>query len=500
MALFFYGVFMKYLKPNFSYHPLNLFFVLLIGFGAFAYTSLALAFEADDTYNEGYFWSNASNWVAPTVDNGCLYFSGGCRTKIKITDTHWKIYPAPSGSGKDMYKTLCNGSHSSMWYCGAPDPVNNCPEFGTVKRVSKLINGSMVDGVFVPKSDDGVTTIEIGGGGVVDGCGYAVPAGDNAVGFDADKDISCKPSSAGPMCYRFENMIATGELASPLPDGPSTEISDSENPVEDGAAKTQLETTSDKVVGDVTVTDMAGVSSKTQTTTETLVKEKGAVVVDSQETSVVTVSDGIYRTVTTTVNTLDFPDGTQQVITDTNTAYTQTPKTIFNIDKSTGTTNITVQGGSSADYSVTETKDYDADGNETGSKTEESGSGDGEAEEEKESEECKADPEKCKEDEFSKTQKGSFDLIALAAAMDDAEGEYREYVEILQGEVEEKIGIQFSGGSGSIDSNVINVRGATGDIGLTKWIPFLDDFGLAALILFLAAMYSAYILLGGNRD
>ena len=322
-----------------------------------------------------------------------------------------------------------------------------------------------------------------------------MPDGNGITEEDAQPSLFSKLDGA---LISTRTVVSTGEVAPDSVTNVAVEV-EAGAEEEEKWEKVNIENTSDSVVGDAsTVTDLQGVSSTTQTTVDTLVKEKGVKVIDTEKSAVAIETNGIQKVVTTTTTTVEYPDGTKQVITETNTGFTQTPKTVFNVDKSTGNTSITVQGGSSADYDTKMTTDYDSEGNKTSEKVETSGSGEGEAQDAKEGADCKADPDACKDDEFKKAEKGSFDLVAAAAELAVAKQAYSDYIDVLQSEVSDVVGFQFTGGGGSIESYVVEYQGTSGDIGLTKWLPYFDSFDLGALVLFLAALYSLFILVDGR--
>ena len=120
---------MQYLKPNFSKHPLNFVFVLLIALGSFSFSSIALA----DTYIVA---------GEPTATGGTP--EAACRAYSDYM-SGW------SGNNtwaySDSTETTCSLSY---WYYETKyidypiifDSVpNGCPDPGVTKRVEQVING-----------------------------------------------------------------------------------------------------------------------------------------------------------------------------------------------------------------------------------------------------------------------------------------------------------------------------------------------------------------------
>lgn len=78
-----------------------------------------------------------------------------------------------------------------------------------------------------------------------------------------------------------------------------------------------------------------------------------------------------------------------------------------------------------------------------------------------------------------------------------AYAEASEQLEELISEIQSSMNGQATtiSGGGSLQSYEVDIRGASGDIGITKWIPHFDAFDLASLILAVAAFISFLILM-----
>lgn len=486
---------MRYLKPTFTAHPLNYIFALLVFLGSFSWASIAFSMET--TY---YSVGGHSSLSKSGACSAAATAAGG--TNYQVSGT---ICYAYIGGGWPNVGTITTNSCSPSIPVCNPEPENNCPEYGTVKKVSKLINGTIKDGTFIPRDPNEETTIEIGGGSSVDGCGYAVPVGENIPeGMDTSSEIDCIHQGEGEsrvlMCFKHQNMIATGELLAPADGEVNSFVPTEDNDYSEGGSKTLLEDEEDHAqTPETTVTDPDGTQVKTSSTVDTLVKDKGARVLDSESTSVITETNGIQKTVTTTVTEVVFPDGTKEVVTDKKTAYTQTPQTIFNIDKSSGNVSITNVAGSSASTTEKTTDTYDSEGNKTGSKTETSQSGEGEAEEEQQQDQCEVNPDECEEAEFTEAEKGEYDQSGVDQLRAEKEAELRAKMEEVEDQLRDAFEFSLTGNTGDISGHSITWRGQTQAQGnnVVKWF---DLINMGNLIMLIAGLVALFIMLRPRSD
>ncbi|WP_067986275.1 hypothetical protein [Neptuniibacter pectenicola] len=486
------NILVRYLKPNFQItYYLNLFLVLVVFIGSFSISSIALAFDDDGSWQDGKYWlyfnaNNSSSGYAPTASGLCANL-GGQYDASRFGVNYCQ------GIGY-MYHEFCGSYQSTSTFinesgCGQfPDPVIDCA--GS--------DGSPVN-LHVPlKSENGQPIIGEGSFPTdvmySDGCKYGLEDSNSTPEL-----VEITDTETGEVFLALQNSYVFLNSEPTSPDGsldvPSPSETNDINPnySSDNTVDTTDTTTSDPV--SVTNPDGSEVTTEQTSTTET--RGDGTTVTTTSDTQFVSESNGIIKNEITTTTTYDFVDGTSTVETETHTEYTQTPITNYTIDNSTGTIVVNANGGSSAGTTTITTDTYDSAGNKVSSSQTSTNQGGGDAQEQKESEECKADPSSCKE--FKKTGSGSFDLAGASADLEAAKLAYSEYIDTLKSEVSDSIGFNFTGG-GQIESYEVDFHGVTGDIGLTRWIPYFDAFDLGALVMFIAAMVSLYILLGGRSD
>lgn len=482
-------------------------FLLLIALvgGALAAESVQ-AFEDDGTYQAGYHWAPTqynTTLASPTIDVLCEKHGYTCADLVDYGDgTFW---PRGDSSVNYRFKKYPCGFPYAACDFGVPSP--DCPDEGAVKRVSTMLSGYMKDGVYHEDIPPGGLRITIGGATSVNGCGFAVPLpGGIGDGVDENSQIKCAPNKDGKrgICFRFQNLVATGQALEPAQDAASTYlIGDPEYPKEETASTDTRESSVTKTSSDP-VTEQVGdktVTTKTDITTET--RGDGSVVETQEDQTIVTQSDGITKTVTETTTTTTNADGSQTVETTTNTSFTQHPQNIYNIDNSTSRVTQNTVPGSSASQTSTSTRNIDSNGNVT-SQTETAGpiQGDSSVKEEQEAQEngeeeqtCETNPlmDKCIDD-FTETEPGTFPDIS--AKITEAKSDFESNWQAIKSEASSKLGFTLSGG-GTLQDHVVNIRGIEGDIGITRWVPYFDEFGLSALIMAGAALYSAVVMFRG---
>lgn len=381
---------LSYLRPTFSSHPFNYFLVFIVFLFSFSFSSLAIAFDDDGSWEDGKYWlyfnaNNSSSGYAPTASGLCAQLGGqydAARFGVNYC----------SGLGY-MYHEWCGSYQSTSTFiensgCGqSPSVPNNCPASGDVVRLARVENGYINEqGVFINENVTSDGVIEIGGSVSANGCGFA-----RSTDPAFDRDTKTRVYSDNQL-MTWENYVSTGELLEPAEDQPQTIIKENLSLDEDSGSTDTTQDTSETVISDpVTVSDPDGSSVTTDQTTITETKGSGVSVTQTETKTFISETNGIIKnnieTVTTTVN----PDGTSQVVTENRTEYTQTPITNYIIDNSNNTISVTATGGSSAGQTTTTTETFDSNGTRTGSSSSSSGTGDSEVIEDQEAEEARED-------------------------------------------------------------------------------------------------------------
>lgn len=405
--------------------------------------------------------------------------------------------------------------------CGV-EPSVDCPDVGTPKRISTALTGYRDDnGVYREDLPEGGLRITIGGSVSAGGCGYAVPTpGGLGDGVDTNSKISCLPNKDAQRgkCFQYQNLVATGEALEPEPGAANSynfgdpeykdEAETSNDTRESGIEKTSTE----PVTEIIQTVDVNGqpvdltVTRQTETTIER--RGDGSSVEQQDDISIITQSDGITKTTTETTTTTTHPDGSKTVETTENISYTQFPENVYTVDGKTNLVKKTEVPGGTAEQTVTTTKTVDPTGNVT-SETKKTGPVKGDSKVKtknddpnqkakdlgKKKETCTTNPlmPKCI-GKFKETAKGKFeDLTDEAIA---AQEDFTAAWENIRSEASTKLGFTLSGG-GTLQQSLVEIRGVEGDIGITRWVPYFDEFGLAALVMAGAALYAAVIMFRG---
>ena len=482
------------------------------------------AFEDDGSWANGSFYDVQSPLtggigVGPTKTMACSK-SGGVYGDPVAGMCNW------GGSRSVPTERSCSSIFEGHPYwsdsgCGAA-PGPSCPSSGTPKRISTTLTGYRDDnGVYREDLPEGGLRITIGGSVSAGGCGYAVPTpGGLGDGVDTNSKISCLPNKDGQRgkCFQYQNLVATGEALEPEP-GAANSYNFGDPEYEDEAETSNdtresgIEKTSTEPVTEIIQTvDVNGqpvdltVTRQTETTIER--RGDGSSVETQDDISIITQSDGITKTTTETTATTTNPDGSKTVETTENISYTQFPENVYTVDGKTNLVKKTEVPGGTAEQTVTTTKTVDPTGNVT-SETKKTGpvKGDRKVKTQnddpnqkakdlgKKKETCTTNPlmPKCI-GKFKETAKGKFEDISSKIV--DAQTDFETSWNDIRAEAASKLGFTLSGG-GALQQHIVDIRGVEGDIGITRWVPYFDEFGLAALVMAAAALYATIIMFRG---
>ena len=502
----------QYLKPNFSNHPLNYLGVLFV-FLFFFFSSLnAQAFEDDGSWVDGKFYAvlaSVSDGYGPTVSAACSDASHSQALVVNdsgpepmcgyyyLYDNRIELFQAVT-----LRQYNCGTSTSEPKVRGgcwtSPGPVNNCPDYGTVKFTLTPVNGEMhelEDGTktFIRKDAEGNTVVELGGGGSFEGCAYARPVTPEGQAFLEGLPEQSYNCHGDGICFRREYMIATGEQVSEgTADSLRAYDTDKTDAINEGNKDTRKDTTETVIEDPVIVNNPDGSSSRTDKKTETTVKASGQVVTETTETVTITDSSGIAKTVTTTTNVVTLPDGSKTVTTDVNTAFSRGSTANYTIDKSTGNGTVSVTPGSSASSNTRTIETYDSEGNKTGSSSETTQQGEGEAKEDQAEDACKENPDECKEWEAEEGD-GKFDIQSETDEKTIQLNKLQDQMTTIKDDLEQRF--NFSGSAPSLGCyNFFQFEGQTYKVCLSDYSEAFSKIGSA--LMFLTLILSAYLVLG----
>ena len=478
------------------------------------------AFEDDGSYEAGFHWAPLSynaNQIAPTREALCSLLGFSCNDLVDFGDgTFW---PRGESSSNYRFKKYPCGFPYAM--CDFGSPSVDCPDVGTPKQITTVLTGYKKDGVYHEDLPEGGLRITIGGSVSAGGCGYVAPLpGGIGDGVKHNSRIDCSPDTDGErgQCFRFENLVATGEALAPLEGGANSFVfGDPEYPTESDLSndtrESGIEKTSTEPVSEVIQTvDAMGqpvdltVTRQTETTIER--RGDGSSVETQDDISIITQSDGITKTTTETTTTTTHPDGSKTVETTENISYTQFPENVYTVDGKTNLVKKTEVPGGTAEQTVTTTKTVDPTGNVT-SETKKTGPVKGDRKVKtknddpnqkakdlgKKKETCTTNPlmPKCI-GKFKETAKGKFEDISSKIV--DAQADFETSWNDIRAEASSKLGFTLSGG-GALQQHIVDIRGVEGDIGITRWVPYFDEFGLAALVMAAASLYATIIMFRG---
>ncbi|MEH6628286.1 MAG: hypothetical protein V7739_17775 [Motiliproteus sp.] len=474
----------RYLKPNFSKHPLNWVFTFLLFFGSFSITSVAKAetfpTEVWEVLFVGVYYQSkgeTSSYMMNYASTGGRTFVGwdydtdtGMRIRWHISDGRQYTMTAASST--------CPSANSALnTLCYTPIPVN-CPAAGdplTFTVGLYDLSNSL--------SQSAGTVMSFGG------CGFTLQGGQEYGTYG----IYCE-ATAGD-CYSTQELTATGLEQAPSADNPL--LMDETTSPQEADRIEGTDNTSDITIIPKTTEQVGDQTIEVETTVKTETRADGVIITEKTDKIIAEYSPGITKTTTTTTTTTTELDGSKTVQTETTTAFVQAPKDVFIVGKEDGVTTITNVPGSTAGSGITVIEAFDPTGKKTGETSTGSQTGTGEAEDGVNESDCAADPfsTQCI-GTFQKTAKGEFadGLSELAAA----KAEYQALFDSIQSDIEGSFNGVADGGA--ITSNNITIRGVSADIGLTKWVPTLDSFNLGALTMALAGLMSFFIMMGGSRN
>lgn len=357
-----------YLKPNFKPHPFNYFAAVLVFVWAFTSASIVYAFEDDGTYEPGWGWqtSNYGGYgVGNTVTQACADVGkntlgnppGAC-------DKGW-------GAGFSVHKKSCASLLADWGFvCSPPGPPPPSCNQGDQVEIMREISA--------PRNVGDELTITINGGSDGEGSYWVFH---NGCQYTRSKSSPATTGSYRPLeyemagTYEIATWEATGETAPEGVQGPPTWDADDESAPDIAEENVQLEDESSTTEIPESVTQ---VGTDTVTESGTIEREtvgKGTVIDEQSSSVTVDHSEGIEKTVTTTIQTIQHEDGSTTEVVTTETAYVQKPNEKIIWDRETG--NVTVvdgwEGGSSQTETVTTRRD--SGGNVTGTTTTRTGTG-----------------------------------------------------------------------------------------------------------------------------
>lgn len=482
-------------------------------------------FAANGDYVEGYYWRDPNhNYPGSQTALGAAenIFAVTRPDYISISFTNWGTW---SGTWKKVwavatYKDVNNnnqttGSWVYQWpvnscteeWCYPPGP--DCPEAGTKKRLA----------IDLPKDTQPTPLHVCVDNSTGDSCASSAQGSPVKIEYDgceyeyvpSDWDFNLRVLEDGTYQPFLDiSATATGNTSSGVT-SPTASVDDA--PVNDTASPTTdsstfvdpvpQETKTSTPIPEQTETLVDGTEVTTTGQTVTEVRSDGAVVTTDQNSKTVDWGGGITKTTTTTTTTTTYPDGSKEVVTTTQQSYTDSGSDRYTVQNDDGSVTYTnLPGSGTAVATKTTTTNVDANGNVTGSSESSTVSGDDQAAEEQQEQSA------CEKDPNSKDCTGEFDPgdgqehgfeggkanAAYAAAMSEWNSVYSD--------IKSEMNAMFSNvsGGGTLQSNEITVRGATGDIGITKWLPYFDNFNLAALIMACAALYAFFVLMRGSSN
>lgn len=342
--------FLLWFRPNFSHHPLNYIFALIIFLLSFVSTDIF----AD--YNPLYCWTTdtTKGWTSasacqqrhPQTYHSVIVHSEALHQCVIV----WNPPSVPTNatgmvSRRDINSEQCNNI--------APyDPPNNCPSAGT------------------SAGNVGVGAGAVGAGGNLAGC-YIQPVW---VDVECDADFTAEFPHI-TMCKTRAGYEFTGE---PAVTG-APEISESDmlfsDPITDplGVLPSVSETSVDRQFESWP----DGTTSEIVTTTTNEIRGAGSERLENETITVIQYSNGIQQIVTETITTVTHPDGSKTITTDVNRTFNSHSPTTISINKNEYT--VTYVDGSVTQTSSTDTTvdSYDSTGNLTGSSKTSTGSGTG---------------------------------------------------------------------------------------------------------------------------
>lgn len=454
--------FLRYFKPNFSKHWGNWLLAPLLAFMVGFVPSSAFAAFTDEDPSPGYLWHSPSGGDYPTPLAAAEAFAGGsdlCAFDKLDSDTYWV---------KRTSQGWCRGASGRVKRIPDPNyvpPDSDCPESGSLQ---------MFQGYAASKSacsDLNGSNTEFGH----DSCGYKI-----TTSSVTENPVTC--SSPG-MCFNEGKYLCTFTAAAtgqetelgaydfpePEPEDPDGEGEDSGN--SDGDPGSEDDTDGEGTGTDPDDTD--GTDNGDEGDQDDQTDGTGDSEGDSDSGNDAGSDDSSSGGDGDGSDTGGDTDGDP----DEGNPDGGDPDSDNDSGGSTSGGNNNGSDGSNGN------DDGDVDGDPDGSPD---GTGDGNGGS------CDPQEEVC--DEFVPNEDEYAFEEGLGA---QAYAEASEQLEELISEIQSSMNGQAAtiSGGGSLQSYEVDIRGASGDIGITKWIPHFDAFDLASLILAVAAFISFLILM-----
>lgn len=485
-------------------------FLVTFTLSLLSFSSVVNAFEADEWYDSNHFWYDTSNKRSPTPTGFCQLFSLGVSDVYPHTQygsTTWRVTcDGPYGRG---YRGDCPHSDPASGCGQSPDIPDNCPEAGSIQRITTIINGKKVNGSFVEDDPDALDDRHFSGKYYdASNCLYMPSYGGSTIKKGTG---DCGPFQDGSVRCS-QDIFSVGQVDDPsvIPaNNPPTFLQDDTQLSEDDrSTDTRQNAIQETTLDPVVETLPDGTIQKTETTITTETRGDGIVVSEQTDVTTIVDSEGITKQQTVTTTTTTNPDGSQTVVEDTHYSFTQHPQTVFTVtDDGDNVTNSLIIG-QTVEGNTKQTTVRDADGNIVSQSTEENNAEQKKAEQEGEKDQvCKDNPdsEECADDvkpvEFETTEKGKFpgdeEAGSAFAKFNAAKEELSTTVTDIKAEIENKLSVSLSQGGTSVDSDPLLYRGDQVSSGgpvanLIKWFDFMS---IGTLVLLAAAFYAFWTLL-----
>ena len=387
-----------------------------------------------------------------------------------------------------------------------PEPAD-CPEAGSIQRLTTVINGKMVDGVFV-EDDQAALDDRHFSGNYYDGdnCKYSPSYG----GSETESNSSCGPFKDGSIrCSQdlFSVGLVDDPSVIPANNPPTFLQDDTQSPETDRSKDNRQNTVNETSLDPVTEMLPDGSTQKTETTVTTENRGNGTVVVETSDTTTIVDTDGITKQQTVTTTTTTNPDGSETTVITTDYSFTQHPQTVFTVSNDGDSVTNSYVIGQTIEGNTKQTIVRDENGKIVSQSTEENDSEARKAQVKSEAEEakddkCSASPNspECFEGEFKKTDKGSFPSASEVGSAqwnyDQAVTELNDLFADIQTQVDDKLGLTLTGGSSTVEGDSLSWSGEEyssggGILNLINWFDFMN---ISTLVLLGAALFAFMIL------
>lgn len=467
---------LSYLKPNFSNHPLNYIFLLLIFIGSFSFVSLTQAdsfFEPDNQYySSGFKWcTNGYCSSTPARAVQLRYPSLYAYEFLPSSDPDEAIVRRFRENGTRIGETIVNKISCSSDDCFPnPNPDSNqCPTSGT--PINAITNSGPVGSKYS-----------------VNGC-EVVPVWTDVQctqeWINEFPDIGCKAISR----YEYSgNQMQEGEHFDEVPED---DILDSDPDLDEIGI---LPNTSDTIVDRQFEQWNDGSTTETVVTTSTESRGAGSVRNDTETVTTVSYSNGITKTQTVVETTITNSDGSKTVTTDKTVSFTQNPVNTITVTKPHTVNKTQGQPIQTSQNTIT-TNTYDSNGNLTGSSTTSGSSDDGlgDGQDGSDNDYCKENPKAagCLEWEPD-SEGGNFDLEGYDAEIEQAKQDLTNIINDIRSEIE--VMFDFQGNSAALGCmDFVSFNGLSKQFCLSDYANPLGK--IAAAILFLALLLALFIIL-----